>query len=85
MAVLDDRFERARERLREELELFRLANDRFTEALGGKAKPAITKGVVSIRQGSFFVRTVRGLLTRWRDFWTRKDRNADNTSTTDFR
>ena len=31
MAVLDDRFERACEHLREELELFRLTNDRFTE------------------------------------------------------
>jgi len=65
MAVLDDRFERACERLREELEQFRLTNDRFTEAMARK---------VSIRQGSFFVRTVRGLVARWRNFWTRKDR-----------
>ena len=83
MAVLDDRFERACERLREELEQFRLTNDRFTEALAGKPKPTITKGDNSIRQGSFFVRTVRGLLARWRDFWTRKDRDADNISTTE--
>ena len=73
MAVLDDRFERACERLREELELFRLANDRFTKA------------GVSIRQGSFFARAVRGWLARWRGFWTRKDKKTDNISTTDFR
>ncbi len=66
MAALDDRVEEAFDYLREELRLFRLANERFDRALADTRVPQL----------SIFARKVRGWFTRWRNFWIRKNRNA---------
>ena len=76
MAVLDDRVEEAFDHLREELRLFRLANDRFDRVLTAGKKPTITHTDTRVPQLSIFAQTVRGWFTRWRNFWIRKNRNA---------
>ncbi len=60
MAALDDRVERAFNRLREELGLFRVANDRFDRRLAAAMKPATT------HFGTSFIRNVIAWFTRWR-------------------
>ena len=76
MAALDDRIEKAFGRLREELSLFRLANDRFDRRLAAAMNPAITLYGIRVPQPISFARAVRGWLIRCRNFWIRKNRNA---------
>ena len=73
MAVLDDRVEEAFDHLREELRLFRLANDRFDRVLAGGKKRTMTHSDPRAPQLSVIARTVRGWFTRWRNFWIRKN------------
>ena len=56
MAVLDDRVEEAFDHLREELRLFRLANDRFDRVLAAGKKPTITHSDTRVHQLSIFAR-----------------------------
>ena len=66
MATLDDRPDRALDRLREELRLLRLANNRLDQRLAAAAKPRSTLLGIRVPDPIGFVRKVIAWLTRSR-------------------
>ncbi len=76
MAVLDDRVERAFNRLREELSLFRVANDRLDRRLAVAMKPARTLFGIRAPQRIRFARNVIAWFARWRYPRSRESRAA---------
>ena len=76
MAPLDDRIEKVFGRLREELNQFRLANDRFDRRLAAAMKPAMTLFGIRVSQPRGFARNVLAWFTRWRHPRIREGRTA---------